>query len=72
MFKFFEAVAEFIGIIVNFVVTTITNLITMVLMIVKGYQAVSLALFHMPTFLQVFALAVISYCIIVNLINKGG
>ncbi len=72
MFKFFDAIAQFIGIIVDFIVTTITNLYNMVVMIAKGYGAVSLAMFHMPTFLQVFALAVISYCIIINLINKGG
>lgn len=71
MFKFFDAIGQFIGIIVDFVITTITNLINMITMIAKGY-AVSLAMFHMPTFLQVFAVAVISYCIIINLINKGG
>lgn len=72
MFKFFDAIGQFIGIIVDFVITTITNLINMITMIAKGYAAVSLAMFHMPTFLQVFAVAVISYCIIINLINKGG
>lgn len=72
MFKFFEAVATLFVIIGRFIIDTVLNIISLILFIVKGYQAVSLVLFHLPTFFHVFALTVISYCIVINVLKKGG
>lgn len=72
MFEFFDMLSGFIDTAVDFIVSFVKNVFMVITLIVQGFQTVSLVIIYMPTILQAVAMAVISYCIIVNLINKGG
>lgn len=72
MFEFFDMITGFIETIVNFIVSTVQNIITVILMIVQGFSSVSMVISYVPPQLRVVCLALISYCVVVNLLNKGG
>lgn len=72
MFKFFESIAGFFETIVNFVVSLVSNIISVVSMIGNGLLAIGQVVWMLPDILKVFALALISYCIIINIMKTGG
>lgn len=72
MFKFFDAIFSFIGTIVDFVVSTIVNIVTVIVQIGQGFSAITAVIVYLPDVVSGIALVIISYCIVVNLLNKGG
>lgn len=72
MFEFFDSVIGYIETAVDFIVSFVQNIIMVIMLIVRGFESVSLVVVYMPTLLQAVTFAVIAYCVVVNLINKGG
>lgn len=72
MFNFFDTIIGYIETAVDFIVSFVQNIFMVIMLIVRGFQSVSLVVIYMPTLLQAITFAVIAYCVIVNLINKGG
>lgn len=72
MFKFFDTVLEFLGVIVDFFISFVTNTLTVLQYILMGMQTAAAVIFYMPAIVKAAALAIVSYAIIVNILNKGG
>lgn len=72
MFDFFQAIADFITTIVDYAVTSIENVLSVVLMIGKSFSAVALVMAFLPDVLTGIVVVIIAYCIIVNILNLGG
>ena len=62
MFNFFNSIANLIGFIINFFVSAIQMIITIITQIPVVY---------LPAYLKVFALLFVGTCVIINVINKG-
>ena len=72
MFKFFEAVVAIIGTVVDFTVSTITNIVMVIVQITAGLSTITAVIIYLPDIVQGIAIVIVSYCVIVNLLNKGG
>lgn len=72
MFEFFDMIVGYIETIVDFIVSTINNLIMVITLIVQGFSSVSLVVAYVPPLIRVVCLALIAYCVIINMLNKGG
>ncbi len=72
MFEFFDSVANIFSSIVDFVVMVIKGIIDIVTLIGKGAVAVFLVIQQLPTIVTAFAIAFVSFCIIINITKGGG
>lgn len=72
MFKFFDAFFDFLGVIGDFISSTFSNIIAVFGYISQGLQIGAMAVTFMPTLVKAVALAIISYAVIINVLNKGG
>ncbi len=72
MFAFFDSVIEIFSSIADFVVMVIKGIIDVVALIGKGAAAVFLIVQQLPTLVIAFAIAFISFCIIINITKGGG
>lgn len=71
MFKFFESIANLVGIIVNFVVSAFEMVIFIVTQIPRCLTYLVGIIAYLPPFLGTFVMLFISVIVIINLINKG-
>lgn len=71
MFKFFSSIAGLIATIVAFVGQTIDTVVAVFGMVGKTISFAFKYITSLPTIVSSIALLFISYCIVVNLLNKG-
>lgn len=72
MFQIFEQLANIIVTIIDFIGTMIRNLILIVEYMVKAPVYILQAFAFIPAFITVPLMAIISFSLIVNILNKGG
>lgn len=73
MFKFFDMVVSFIETVVDFVVSLVNSLLTLIIQIGYGSSLMlNVVTYYLPNIVAGLAAVIISYAIIVNLLNKGG
>ena len=70
MFNFFNSIANLIGFIINFFVSAIQMVITIITQIPVALAFIASAV-YLPAYLKVFALLFVGTCVIINVINKG-
>ena len=62
----------FLGTIVDFIATAIENIIYVFGLMAKGTVVMGIAASFVPDVLKVVFVAVVSYSVIINVLNKGG
>lgn len=72
MFNFFESIVRFISIFINFIVGLVENFVAVITTIVKAAAAVAMAAVYLPDLLSGIATVIVAYCIVINILNKGG
>lgn len=72
MFEFFDTIINFISTLVDFTVNLVESIMIVISQIGSGLVLAGAVIIYLPEMLMAFALAIIGYCIVVNLINKGG
>lgn len=71
MFKFFSSIANIISTVVRFIQSSIDTIVAVFNVIGKTIGLAFKYIGALPTIVTGVAIIFISYCIIVNLINKG-
>ena len=71
MFNFFESIANLIGFIINFFISAIQMLLTVITQIPVALTFIASAVVYLPAYLKTFALLFVGTCVIFNIINKG-
>ena len=71
MFNFFNSIANLIGFIINFFVSAIQMIITIITQIPVALAFIASAVVYLPAYLKVFGLLFVGTCVIINVINKG-
>lgn len=72
MIEFFQSIANYIEIIVNYVISFFTNLIQLLLSIPKVFISLATVLNFLPPFIAVPMAAFIGFSVIVAVLNKWG
>ncbi|MCI8798203.1 MAG: hypothetical protein HFH88_00110 [Lachnospiraceae bacterium] len=72
MFEFFDNIINLIQVIVQFVGTFVEKFIYMFTLIGSGAIAVVQVYIFLPDIVKAVAAAIVSYAVIVNLLNRGG
>ena len=72
MFNFLDTLIGFLGTIVDFIATAIENIIYVFGLMAKGTVVMGIAASFVPDVLKVVFVAVVSYSVIINVLNKGG
>lgn len=72
MFEFFDTFLEVVSIIIDFIVNFFSGLIYFIKMLVESSVYLTMCLGYLPTFLSVFASAIIAMSIIMMILNHGG
>lgn len=72
MIEFFKSLATYIEVIVDFVISFFTNLITLISYIPKSLMALTSAFTFLPPFFTVPLLAIISVSVLIAILNKLG
>lgn len=71
MFKFFEAIANFLGSVVDFILSLFKMLQYLFGYITQGLAYVLAILGHLPDFVEPFVIVISCYIVVVTLLNKG-
>ncbi|MCI8889021.1 MAG: hypothetical protein HFG70_13175 [Hungatella sp.] len=72
MFQFFDSVAAFVDIIVNFVVNMFQLLFTTVVSIIRAVTWLQLCIAYLPGWLTAFILVPVALAVVFQILNKGG
>lgn len=72
MFQFFDSVAAFVDIIVNFVVNMFQLLFTTVVSIIRAVTWLRLCIAYLPGWLTAFILVPVALAVVFQILNKGG
>lgn len=71
MFKFFEVIIELLGIIGSFITNLVTSIVYVFQFIGNGVAYMAVCLAQLPAFVYAPVVAIISYAVIINILNKG-
>lgn len=71
MFTFFNGIASFIDTIVKFVINLIQTLIELVMLVVRGFGFLTATIAYCPPFVLSFLLAIITFVVLLQVLNKG-
>jgi len=71
MFKFFDFLTGMIETIVGFVLATFEIIIYVFSFIIQGFSYIVVCIGYLPTWVAPFVLAIVSYSIIITVLNKG-
>lgn len=71
MFAFFNGIASFIDTIVKFVINLIQTLIELVFLVVRGFGFLTATVAYCPPFVLSFLLAMITFVVLLQVLNKG-
>ena len=72
MFQFFDSVAAFVDIIVNFVVNMFQRLFTPVVSSIRAVTWLQLCIAYLPGWLTAFILVPVALAVVFQILNKGG
>lgn len=72
MFEFFDMLVNLINSIVSGIGSFFDRIITVITLIATGAVAITQVYVFLPDIIRLFVGAFVSYCIIINLLNKGG
>lgn len=72
MYQFFDSIANIFSTIINFVISAVESILMVVNLIAKSFVSVGLVTSYLPDILKVFVGVVICYCVVINVLNKGG
>lgn len=72
MFEFFDFLVSIIGIAIDSIVGLVQMLVTVVIQLFQGFLCARIAIEFLPDRLIVLVGVIVSFSIIVNVINKGG
>ena len=71
MFQFFQSIANLIGIVINFIVSTFKMIMLIITQIPQAVAFVVTSVAYLPPFLVTFVMLFVATILIINLINKG-
>lgn len=71
MFSFFSSIGGFITSIVNFIIKSFEVLYLLLKTIVNAFTFITSTLIYMPSFVLTFVVAIVSFCVFVQILNKG-
>lgn len=71
MFSFFSSIGGFITSIVNFIIKSIEVFYLLLKTIVNAFTFITSTLIYMPPFVLTFVVAIVSFCVFVQILNKG-
>ena len=71
MFQFFDSVAAFVDIIVNFVVNMFQLLFTTITSIIRAVTWLHLCIAYLPGWLTAFILVPVALAVVFQVLNKG-
>lgn len=72
MLQWLKSIGDFLVMIIDFIVSFFQNVIEIVQLIIKGFGAIVTTMAYMPAQYSAFALALISFSVIVAIIHFGG
>lgn len=72
MIEFFKSLATYIEVFVNFIISFVRNLITLISYVPKSLIALREAFTFLPPFFTVPLLAIISVSLLIAILNKWG
>lgn len=72
MYQFFDSIADILSTVINFVISAVESLLMVINLIAKSFVSVGLVTSYLPDILKVFVGVVICYCVVINVLNKGG
>lgn len=71
MFQFFKAIADTIGMLIDYVVSLIEMVIFFITSIPSAVAYIGAIVLYLPVFLRAFVLLFISIAVILQIMNKG-
>lgn len=72
MFEYFDTLIRSFGILVDSIATAVEKIIYVFGLMAKGTVVMGIAASFVPDVLKVVFVAVVSYSVIINVLNKGG
>lgn len=71
MFKFFDFITGMIETIVNMVLSLFEIIIYIFTFIAQGFTYIGVCIGYLPTWVAPFVLTIVSYSVIITILNKG-
>lgn len=71
MFKFFDFLTGMIETVVDFVLTAFEIIIYVFTFIAQGFSYIGVCIGYLPTWVAPFVITIVSYSVIITVLNKG-